>query len=235
MRTLFLIPARAGSKGLPGKNTKILGNKPLIVHTIDFVLQNIDKKDDILFISTDDDDVIKIAADLGINVPFKRPEELATDEATTYDVIMHALQYYESKDIFFDTVLLLQPTSPFRLKEDFINLVSAYDNDCDMVVSVKKSKENPYFTLFEENALGFLNKSKIGNFQRRQDCPDVFAYNGSMYLMKTDSLKNSVIANFKKIKKVLMPDERSVDIDTIADWILTEYYFNSINKKDSNL
>lgn len=235
MKTLFLIPARSGSKGLPGKNTKILGNKPLIVHTIDFALQNIDKKNDILCISTDDDDVTKIAFDLGIELPFKRPKELATDEATTYDVIIHALKYYESQNIFFDNVLLLQPTSPFRLQEDFNNLVSTYDDDCDMVVSVKKSKENPYFTLFEENALGFLNKSKKGNFQRRQDCPDVFAYNGSMYLMKTDSLKNSVIANFKKIKKVLMPDERSVDIDTIADWILTEYYFSIINKNDNSL
>lgn len=233
MKTLFLIPARSGSKGLPGKNTKILGNKPLIVHTIDFALQNIDIKNDILCISTDDDDVIKIAFDLGINLPFKRPSELATDEATTYDVIMHALNYYESQNTFFDNVLLLQPTSPFRLQEDFINLISAYDNNCDMVVSVKKSKENPYFTLFEENELGFLNKSKKGNFQRRQDCPDVFAYNGSMYLIKTDSLKNSIITNFKKIKKVLMPDERSVDIDTMADWILTEYYFNSINNNNS--
>jgi len=225
MKILYLIPARAGSKGLPGKNTKLLGNKPLIVYTIDFALQNM-KYEDELCISTNDDSVLAIASDLGIDLPFKRPEELASDTANSYDVVMHAIQYYEDCNKYFDLVLLLQPTSPFRNQQDFENLIQSYDDEVEMVVSVKKAKENPYFTLFEENESGFLDKSKKGDFQRRQDCPDVFAYNGSMYLMSVNSLKNAKINEFKKIKKIIMPEERSIDIDTMADWTLAEFYLN---------
>lgn len=225
MRILYLITARAGSKGLPGKNVKLLGNKPLISYSIDFAVRNLKAEDEIC-ISTDDLNVIKIANNLGIYVPFVRPEELASDTATSYDVIMHALDYYEKHDKIFDCVLLLQPTSPFRNQEDFENLILTYNNDLDMVVSVKSSKENPYFTLFEEDELGLLNKSKKGDFQRRQDCPKVFAYNGSMYLMKVNALKSKKINEFKKIKKMVMPEERSIDIDTMADWILAEFYLD---------
>ena len=222
MRILYIIPARAGSKGLPGKNTRILGTKPLVAYTIDFALNNM-KVDDKLCISTNDDEVIKIASSLGVQIPFKRPEVLASDEASTYDVIMHAINYYEKENIFFDLVFLLQPTSPFRTQEDFNSLFKNYDNNIEMVVSVKKSKENPYFNLFEENEFGFLNKSKESDFQRRQDCPEVFAFNGSMYLMKVSALKMYPINKFKKIKKVIMPDERSIDIDTPNDWTVAEY------------
>ncbi|MFV8346782.1 cytidylyltransferase domain-containing protein [Flavobacterium sp. ZB4P13] len=225
MKILYLIPARAGSKGLPGKNIKILGGKPLIGYTVDFALKNM-KKGDELCISTNDDSVLAIASDLGIDVPFKRPEELASDIANSYDVIMHAIKYYEDSNKYFDLVLLLQPTSPFRNQQDFENLIQSYDDEIEMVVSVKKSKENPYFTLFEENEFGFLDKSKKGNFQRRQDCPDVFSYNGSMYLMSVNALKRAKIHEFKKIKKIIMPEERSIDIDTMADWTLAEFYLN---------
>jgi CMP-N,N'-diacetyllegionaminic acid synthase len=225
MKVLYLIPARGGSKGLPGKNIKILGDKPLIVYSIEFAMKNI-KEGDELCISTDDKDAIEIAEKMGVNVPFIRPAVLASDSATSYDVIMHALEYYDKNDKNFDAVLLLQPTSPFRNQQDFENLILNYNDDVEMVVSVKLSKENPYFTLFEENEFGFLNKSKIGNFERRQDCPEVFAYNGSMYLMKINALKNRKINEFKKIKKILMPEKRSIDIDTMADWILAEFYLD---------
>jgi CMP-N,N'-diacetyllegionaminic acid synthase len=226
MKILYLIPARAGSKGLPGKNIKKLGNKPLIKYSIDFALENI-KKGDELCISTNDDNVLKIASDLGIDVPFKRPEELASDTASSHDVIIHAIKYYEEKNKHFDLVLLLQPTSPFRNQSDFENLIKCYDDEVEMVVSVKVAKENPYFTLFEENEFGFLNKSKQGDFQRRQDCPEVFAFNGSMYLISLNALKNKKINEFTKIKKIIMPDERSIDIDTLVDWTLAEFYLNN--------
>ena len=225
MKILYLIPARAGSKGLPGKNVKILGDKPLIAHTIDFALKNI-KEEDELCISSNDAEVLDIAKSLRIDVPFVRPEELASDTANSYDVIMHAIKYYEDNNKCFDLVLLLQPTSPFRSQDDFDTLIQSYNDEVEMVVSVKKAKENPYFTLFEENESGFLDKSKKGDFQRRQDCPDVFAFNGSMYLLKVSALKNRTINEFKKIKKIVMPEERSIDIDTMADWILAEFYLN---------
>ena len=84
-----------------------------------------------------------------------------------------------------------------------------------------------YFTLFEEDNNGFLYKSKKGDFERRQDCPKVYEFNGSMYLIKIESIKKYKIADFKNIKKIIMPNERSVDIDTIEDWILAEYYLKT--------
>lgn len=225
MRILYLIPARKGSKGLPGKNTKLLGDKPLIEYSIDFALNNL-KNDDALCISTNDEAVIAIAESKGINIPFIRPEELANDSASSHDVIIHAINQYDKLNQIFDAVLLLQPTSPFRNQDDFTHLIKEYDDDTDMVVSVKLAKENPYFTLFEENSKGFLNKCKVGNFERRQDCPEVFTFNGSMYLINIKSIKKSKLADLKRIKKIIMPDERSVDIDTLADWTLAEFYLN---------
>lgn len=228
MRILYLIPARKGSKGLPGKNTKLLGDKPLIEYSIDFALNNV-KNDDALCISTNDEAIIAIAESKGITIPFIRPKELANDNASSHDVIIHAINQYEKLNQTFDAVLLLQPTSPFRIQDDFTNLIKEYSVDTDMVVSVKLAKENPYFTLFEENSEGFLNKSKIGNYERRQDCPEVYAFNGSMYLINIDSIKKSRIAELKNIKKIIMPEERSVDIDTLADWTLAEFYLKNEN------
>lgn len=225
MKILYLIPARGGSKGLPGKNTKVLGDKPLIVHSIEYALMN-KKYGDELCISTDDFKVIEIAKNIGVEIPFVRPDKLASDSATSYDVILHALEHYEKEGKTFDAVLLLQPTSPFRNQQDFNNIISCFSDELEMVVSVKNAKENPYFTIFEEDEFGFLNKSKNGSFQRRQDCPLVYTYNGSMYLMSVEALKKHTISEFKKIKKIVMPEERSIDIDTMADWVLAEFYLD---------
>jgi CMP-N,N'-diacetyllegionaminic acid synthase len=223
MRILYIIPARKGSKGLPGKNTKLLGKKPLIEYSIDFALNNL-KIDDELCISTNDEAVIEIAKSKSISIPFIRPEDLSNDNASSYDVIIHAINQYEKLNQKFDAVLLLQPTSPFRIKDDLTRLINEYDDNTEMVVSVKLAKENPYFTLFEENSEGFLNKSKKGNFERRQDCPEVYGFNGSMYLINIESIKKSKISELKYIKKIIMPEKRSVDIDTLADWTLAEFY-----------
>jgi CMP-N,N'-diacetyllegionaminic acid synthase len=228
MRILYLIPARKGSISLPGKNTKLLGDKPLIEYSIEFALNNL-KNDDELCISTNDEAVIAIAKSKGISIPFIRPEELANDNASSHDVIIHAISHYEKLNQTFDVVLLLQPTSPFRIQDDFTHLIKGYSVDTDMVVSVKLAKENPYFTLYEQNSEGFLKKSKVGNFERRQDCPEVYAFNGSMYLINIASIKESRIAEFKNIKKIIMPEERSVDIDTLADFHMAEFYLKYEN------
>jgi CMP-N,N'-diacetyllegionaminic acid synthase len=232
VRILYLIPSRKGSKGLPGKNTKLLGNKSLIEYSIDFASNNMNIEDE-LCISTDDEEVMKIAEFKGISIPFIRPEVLAEDNASIYDVILHAINYYENLNYSFDVVLLLQPTSPFRIQNDLANLIKEYNGDTDMVVSVKLAKENPYFTLFEENSEGFLRKSKMGNFERRQDCPPVYAFNGSMYLININSIKKTKISDFKNVKKIIMPEERCVDIDTQADWVLAELYLKYENSKNN--
>jgi CMP-N,N'-diacetyllegionaminic acid synthase len=229
MKILYVIPARAGSNGVPGKNYKPLNNKPLIEYSIDFALSNMVAGDE-LCVSTNDADVVKILNKKGIILPFIRPEELSTDTAGSYEVLLHSLRHYKDQGKEFDALLLLQPTSPFRAKEDFDKVMSAYDDDCDMVVTVKLCKDSPYFNLFEENREGYLQKSKDGDFVNRQSAPAVYAYNGSIYLIRISSLLQSRLNEFRKIKKVVMPAERSIDIDTPEDWYLAEY----LSKSDPN-
>jgi CMP-N,N'-diacetyllegionaminic acid synthase len=230
LKILHLITARAGSKGLPGKNTKNLEGNPLFMYSVEFAKNNMNDIDE-LCISTNDDELISMAKSRGIDVPFKRPEDLASDSATSNDVIRHAVNYYKAQGKEFDAVLLLQPTSPIRLDSDYRSIIDTYSADIDMVVSVKESKENPYFTLYEEDDKGLLEKSKKGEFSRRQDCPSVFAFNGSMYLINVRTIMSKDLSHFTNIKKLVMPDERSVDIDTMADWTLAEYYMNNALKR----
>ncbi len=228
MDTLFIIPARKGSKGLPKKNIKSLGGKPLIAYSIDFALQNA-TKNDIVCISTNDLKVIEIAkTDFNLDVPFIRPDALSNDTASTFDVIIHALDFYKENGLTFEKILLLQPTSPYRIKQDFEKINDIYKKEsADMVVSVKKSKESPYFTLFEEDKTGILKKIiPNSTYLNRQECPPVYVYNGSMYLVNVSKFLQKSNFNFENIIKYEMPESRSVDIDTQIDWILAEHYQN---------
>ena len=158
MNILVVIPARGGSKGIPGKNIKPLNGKPLIYYTIDAARCIAD--DAHICVSTDDDLIIEVVEHYGLRVPFKRPDYLATDTASTYDVLLHALHYYEEKGEHIDVVVLLQATSPFRTGEHVKEALVLYSNEIDMVVSVKETDSNPYYVCFEENAQGMLEISK---------------------------------------------------------------------------
>ena len=220
MRTLVVIPARSGSEGLPNKNIKLLNGKPLIHYSIE-VAQQIFSNEDIC-ISTDSDEYIKIAQQRGLNVPFVRPENLSTDKATTQDVLLHSLDFYEKKGVFYDYILLLQPTSPFREKKHLEDILMANIEESDMIVSVKETDSNPYYVLLEENEEGYLKKLMKGGFTRRQDCPKVYEYNGSIYLIRVSSLKEKLISSFTKIKKYEMHSKYSLDIDSEIDFKLAE-------------
>ncbi|MFN0290514.1 acylneuraminate cytidylyltransferase family protein [Pedobacter helvus] len=228
MKILYLIPARGGSKGLPRKNIKLLGLKPLINYTIE-VARAVANDEDIC-VSTDDMEIINIAKATGLGVPFLRPSYLSTDKANTYDVIVHALNYYKSIGIEYDMVMLLQPTSPFREEKHLREVIEIYKKNqlADMVVSVKVSKDNPYFNLFEETDEGILKKSKLNLSDRRQDCPIVYAYNGSIYLIKSENLIRQGNLQFENPIKYVMDDIYSIDIDTPLDWLLAETILKEI-------
>ena len=218
MEILYLIPARGGSKGLPGKNIKILGNKPLINYSIDFA-RNFTTDINICG-STYYIDNIKSVYENNLKIEFKRPKNLSTDNATTNDVIIHAINYYESIGRHYDLVVLLQPTSPFRKIKDLQNMLSNWTKDLDLLVSVKESHDSPYFNMFEENLDGFLEKITGLGITRRQDAPKVYALNGSIYVYKVSSIKNNQI---KKIKKYIMRNSiNSLDIDTSFDFLICE-------------
>jgi len=220
-KILCVIPARGGSKGIPHKNIKELNGKPLIYYSID-VAREIFKDEDIC-VTTDDQQIIDVVEKYGLHVPFVRPSYLATDQATTRDVLKHALDFYEKKGLLYDIILLLQPTSPFRLKRHIEEAINLYTDNCDMVVSVKESSSNPYYNLFEEDDFGNLHISKgKGNYTRRQDVPKVWEYNGSIYVINAKALREMSMNDFTKKKKYCMTNIYSIDIDSSYEWIITE-------------
>lgn len=221
MNILIVIPARGGSKGIPHKNIKKLSGKPLIYYTIDVARQI--TSDENICVSTDDEEIIQIVEDYGLTVPFKRPEYLATDSAGTNGVLLHALSYYEKMNKKVDVIVLLQPTSPFRKECHIREAINLYNPSMDMVVSVKEATSNPYYNSFEENIDGVLVISKgDGKIERRQDAPKVWEFNGSIYIINPQSLKEKGMSSFTHIKKYVMDDIYSIDLDTLFDWKIAE-------------
>lgn len=225
MKTLVVIPARGGSKGIPHKNIKPLNGKPLIYYSIDVARQF--TSDENICVTTDDDEIIKVVEDYGLKVPFKRPEELATDHCGSNEVIQHAYQFYTNNGKQYNAILLLQPTSPFRKVEFLREAVALYDDTIDMVTSVELSSCNPYYDGFEEDAEGLLRISKgDGTIERRQDAPNIWQQNGSIYVINPKSLMEKGMAHFTRIRKYAMSELYSVDIDNPFDWKVAELVIN---------
>ena len=221
MNPLVIIPARGGSKGIPNKNIKLLAGKPLIQYTIDVACELFD--DERICVTTDSEKIIDVVTKMGLKVPFKRPEYLATDTATTHDVILDAIEYYQKNtSIAFDTIILLQPTSPFRNSTHIQAAMLEFNKDLDAVFSVKETKANPYYVLKEEDNKGFLVSSKQGSFTRRQDCPKVYELNGAIYIISLKALQLQKMSEFKRVKKYIMSEKDSVDIDEPLDWVVAE-------------
>lgn len=216
---LVVIPARGGSKGLPGKNIKMLCGKPLIAYSIDVARAFADDKN--ICVSTDSEEIKQVVEQYGLKVPFLRPDYLATDTATSDDVLIHAVNYYrEQYGRTFKILLLLQPTSPLRTKEDVEGAIRLYRDDIDMVVSVMKSHAPA--VLCQDDEQGYVqltyNKKALG----RQQLPDMYEFNGAVYVMSVDALLEKKMAGFTKIVKYVMSKEHSIDIDDIYDFLQVE-------------
>ncbi|MDE6272359.1 MAG: acylneuraminate cytidylyltransferase family protein [Muribaculaceae bacterium] len=228
MKYLYLIPARGGSKGIPGKNIKPLGGVPLIGHSIRHALEAGADPADIV-VSTDSEEIAVTARKCGASVPFLRPAALATDTSSSRDAILHAYDALKAAGKKYDAIVLLQPTSPFRRPEDIVNAVQAYEDavckaesDAEipgMAVSVAEARTNPYYSAFETDADGFLHISKgDGQYTRRQDAPKVFEFNGAVYVINPELLREHEISRLPRIIPVEMPADRSLDLDTPLDW-----------------
>ena len=228
MKPLVVIPARGGSKRLPGKNIRPLNGKPLIHYTIEAAREVFD--DSIICVSTDDVEIKRVAEQTGLKVPFLRPKALATDTADSRSVLLHAYEYYKSENEYeADVIVLLQPTSPFRNAIHIKEALELYHSSLDMVVSVKETKSNPYIVLYEENSEGYLEKSKKGDFKRNQDAPKVWELNGAVYVIKVDSLMKVQPKDFEKVIKYKMDPDSSLDIDTELDWLFAEYLISVVD------
>lgn len=220
MKILCIIPARGGSKGVPAKNIKLLNGKPLLGYTSEIALQS--KHFTEVIVSTEDEQIIEVAKSLGIKVPFIRPMALAQGNTPTIDVIIHALQWYENQNIFFDAVCLLQVTSPFRTVEFLDEAIGKFiEKNSDSLVSVQRvpHEYNPHWT-FEVNEEGNLKiatgESEI--ISRRQELSTAYHRDGSIYITKTKVLLKEHSLYGKSTAFIESEPDFYVNIDTLQDW-----------------
>jgi CMP-N,N'-diacetyllegionaminic acid synthase len=225
MKILGIITARGGSKGLPRKNILALHGRPMIDYTIEAALAAGDLFHRVI-VSTDDEEIADISRRAGAEVPFLRPPQLARDDTPTLPVLQHAVDHVERRDgVAIDWVMILQPTSPLRTKEDIKAAVGlAAAGDCDTVVSVRQVSNCHPYKIKKMDSEGWLVPFIDGSAEplRRQDLvPDAYQRNGAIYLVHRDRLRENRLYG-DRIRPYLMVDDRSVDIDTQFDFHLAE-------------
>jgi N-acylneuraminate cytidylyltransferase len=220
MKILGIIPARGGSKGIPNKNIKVLGNKPLLAYTIEAA-----KNSKLLtktILSSDDEAIINIAKKYELEVPFVRPANLATDESPTILTVIHALNFYKEQGIVFDAVCLLQVTNPFRLGRFIDTAIQKFITaKSDSLVSVLEVPHefNPHW-VFKKNNEGYLKIStgESAIITRRQDLPTSFYRDGAIYITKSSVILEQHSLYGKSISYIESDKNRHVNIDTMEDW-----------------
>ena len=223
-KIIAIIPARGGSKGLPRKNIKPLLGKPLVTWTIEQATQS--KYIDKVIVSTEDKEIAKISKKYGAEVPFLRPKELATDSSPTSDTIIQAISWFEKREEYFDIVVLLEPTSPLRKKDDLDNVIELFIKNidkADSLVSVGELHlENPYIMKKIEN--GYVKPFiEIGkNIYQRQQLPKVYFPYGVVYLSKTDTLKRHKTFYQEKTIPYFIENWQNYEIDDMYDFICVE-------------
>ena len=220
MRVLGLIPARGGSKGVPGKNKKPLAGKPLLVYTIEAALSS-DKITDVVF-SSEDEDLITLAKEAGAEVPFIRPEALSTDGASSIDVVIHALTQLKKSGKEYDAVCLLQVTNPFRTTAFIDQAITNFKNsNCDALVSVLPvpHEYNPHW-VYEKNEKGdlVLATGEKEIIKRRQDLPAAYHRDGAIYITTSEILLQQKSFYGNSLSYIISDPERHINIDTPEDW-----------------
>jgi CMP-N,N'-diacetyllegionaminic acid synthase len=221
MRVLGLIPARGGSKGIPGKNVRLLGGKPLLAHTAEAALAA--RRLSCVILTTDDGGIAEVGRRLGLEVPFLRPADLARDDTPTLPVVQHAVAELERAGDRFDAVCLLQPTSPFRRPEDIDGCIELLETEgLDAVISVLPvpPEHNPHWVYFR-NGEGLLRLA-TGEGQpipRRQELPPAFHRDGAVYVVRREILMQENSLYGRRLGGYVIPEsDRNVNLDTLADW-----------------
>lgn len=232
MRILGIIPARGGSKGVPKKNSKLLGGKPLIAYTLEAAKAC--KLITHVIVSTDDDDIIQIAQTYNIDVPFKRPLKLATDESPTIFTVIHAVEHFKLQGVDFDAVCLLQVTNPFRTAAFIDTAIQKFiAAKTDSLVSVLEVPHelNPHW-VFEKTAQDTLvistGETKI--ITRRQELPTCYYRDGAIYITKTNVLLEQKSLYGTTISYCVSDKNRHINIDTPDDWEQAEVMVKKIVK-----
>ncbi len=221
MKIYSIIPARGGSKGIPRKNIKNLNGKPIIAYSIEASISN-----DLIkttYVTTEDIEISEVSKKYGANV-IKRPQRLAEDTSSSVDVILHSLEYLEKKEKLPDFFVLLQPTSPLRTSEDIKNSIKLFiNNECDALISVCEIDHSSMLSLSLKNKFLVPNCDDEFLTTRRQDLPTYYSPNGAIYITTPKSLKKNKTFIPKKTIPYIMPQERSIDLDTPFDLKLAEF------------
>lgn len=233
MSNIAIIPARSGSKGLPDKNIKHLAGKPLLAYSIEAAKES--GCFDTIMVSTDSERYAKIARDYGAEVPFMRSEITSNDTASSWDAVREVLAMYEKLGKVFDTFALLQPTTPLRNAEDIAaGFKLLVEKNAGAVVSVCEA-EHPislYNTLPEDHSfVGFL---KDPSKYARQMCEITYRLNGALYISKVEHFLSHNYIGDENCYATIMPRERSIDIDTMTDFMMVEFLLTrKCNKRTS--
>jgi len=240
-QTLYVIPARGGSQGIPGKNGKPLGGVPPLLRALTCARAVVRHHlvtsgqsgeaepspqllDAPICLSTDSPELIALAATAGYTAPFVRPAALATAETGMHAVLLHALGWYAThRNQPFERLVLLQPTSPFRRPEHVWEAEALLQPTDEAVVSVQETRANPYYVLREEDQHGYLVPSKTHPAERRQDIPPVYELNGAVYVIHSQALHQRPLKNMSRVRKYVMDARSSHDLDTPDDWAYAEW------------
>jgi len=225
-RILAIIPARGGSKGVPGKNLKDLNGKPLIAWTIEAAKKS--RYIDEIVVSTDYKAIAKAAIKYGATVPFKRPKELASDNAKMIDVMSHCIRFFQNAGDDYDIIILLQPTSPLRSAHDIDKAIGFFiEKGAKAVVGVVECEHSPQLANIlpkDLNMNKFLIKN-IGN-KNRQELEAYYRINGAVYLADIDFIISRRDWYGPNTFAYIMRRENSVDIDNLFDFMLAEFIMN---------
>ena len=221
---MCVIPARGGSKSIKKKNIAKLNGKPLIAYTI-LEAQKVFPKENIV-ISTDDKEIASVSKKYGCDIFFKRPKKLASDNAKSYEVILHSLNFMENlNNKLYDKIIMLQPTSPLRKSSHIIkSLKIINERNVDSVVSiVNVNGYHPYrMKIIKNNFLKNYIDQGFEDMRPRQLLPNIFIRNGAIYLNKRKVIINEKQLVGKKVKPLIMKDFESINIDSVNDLYLAE-------------
>jgi CMP-N,N'-diacetyllegionaminic acid synthase len=220
LKVLGLIPARGGSKGVPHKNIKALCGKPLLQYTAAAALTA--KRLSQVVLSTEDEEIAEVGRYCGLEVPFMRPPELAEDQTPMLPVVQHALTWFEKRGQRFDAVCLLQPTNPLRsaaIIDGCIELLEKSDADAALTVLAVPVEHNPHWVYFrDEDGSLRLSTGEAMPISRRQDLPEAFHREGSVYVSRRHTVMEENSLYGKRVVGYRMNAEFSVNIDTLSDW-----------------
>lgn len=231
MKNIAIIPARSGSKGLPDKNIKCINNKPLIAYSIEAAMKS--KLFIEIMVSTDSIEYADLAMKYGAKVPFLRSNETSNDVAGSWDVVKEVLQCYEKANMRFDTVTLLQPTSPLRTEKHIIKAFQLMiEKNADSITSVCEMEHSPLWSNVLPSSLSmkeFENKYVLN--KGRQQLPLYYRINGAIYIRKINYINSQINLEYENPYAFIMEQKESIDIDSELDFQLAEFLLNIERKK----